>query len=153
MNRLQKLHKLTEYLASFKMTVFEDCKEVYLRPMMTTAQADATSKLAHESGVQVLIARPEGDQQGNSDYHIDSLATAIFVLEKSLGQEKTPEREDQQYSRLLQIADAILNKIADDTSGDDCNLVSGLALTSVSVVPEASIFGGWSGYSIELSFE
>lgn len=153
MNRLQKLQRLTDYLASFSMTVFEDCKEVYVRPIMTTAQADATSKLAHQSGVQVLIARPGGDQQGNSDYHGDSMATAIFVLEKNLGLEKSVDRENAQYARLLQIADAILGKISDDTSGDDCTMVSGLSLSSVIIVPEASLFGGWSGYSLELSFE
>ena len=34
-----------------------------------------------------------------------------------------------------------------------CTLVSGLSLSSVQITPEASIFGGWSGWSIELSFE
>ena len=153
MNRLRKLQRLTDYLSSFKMTVFEDCDEVYINPIMTTAQADATSKLAYQSGAQVLFARPETNQTGNSDYSRDFLGTAVFVLEKNLGPDKTPEREDEQYSRLLQIADAILGKISEDTSGDDCTLVSGLSLSSVNVVPEASLFGGWSGYSMELSFE
>ena len=54
---------------------------------------------------------------------------------------------------LLLIADAILGKISDDTSRNDCNLVSGLSLSSVQITPEASLFGGWSGWSVELSFE
>lgn len=153
MNRLQKLQRLTDYLAIFRMKVFDDCEEVYIKPMMTTAQADATSKLAHQSGVQVLFARPECDQQGNSDYHMDTVATAIFVLEKILGPGSAPDLENSQYSRLLLIADAILGKIADDTSGNNCDLVAGLSLSSVTVVPEASLFGGWSGYSLELTFE
>ena len=153
MNRLQKLLKLTEYLEEFKMTVFDDCDTVYIEPLMTTAQADATSKLAHLSGVQVLFARPEENQTGNSDYHRDYIGTAVFVLEKGLGLDKTQDLESIQYKRLLMISDAILGKIADDTSGDDCTLVSGLSLSSVQITPEASIFGGWSGWSIELSFE
>lgn len=153
MNRLQKLQRLTDYLTTFRMKVFEDCKEVYIRPMMTTAQSDATSKLAHQSGVQVLFARPECDQQGNSDYHMDTVATIVFVLEKILGPDIAPDLENSQYSRLLLIADSILGKISDDTSGDNCNLMTGLSLSSVNIVPEASLFGGWSGFSLELTFE
>ena len=66
---------------------------------------------------------------------------------------KTEESENEQYSRLLEIADLILAYIAEETSSQNCRLVTGLALASVDVVPEASVFGGWSGYSIELSFE
>ena len=153
MNRFQKLRKLTEYLSGFRMTVFDDCDTVYIKPLMTTAQADATSRLAHLSGVQVLFARPEENQTGNSDYHRDYIGTAVFVLEKGLGLDKTPDLEDAQYLRLLDIADAIVGKIAEDTSGDDCTLVSGLSMSSVNITPEASLFGGWSGWSVELSFE
>ena len=78
---------------------------------------------------------------------------AIFVLEKGLGLDKTMDLENAQYRRLLLVADAILGKIADETSGNDCTLVSGLSLSSVQITPEASIFGSWSGWSIELSFE
>lgn len=70
---------------------------------------------------------------------------AIFVLEKGLGLDKTMDLENVQYRKLL--------LIADDTSGNDCNLVSGLSLSSVQITPEASLFGGWSGWSVELSFE
>ena len=153
MNRLQKLLKLTDYLSKLRMTASDGCDTVDVEPIMTTAQADATSKLGHRSGVQVLIARPEENQTGNSDYHRDYIGTAIFVLEKGLGLDKTMDLENVQYRKLLLIADAILGKIADDTSGNDCNLVSGLSLSSVQITPEASLFGGWSGWSVELSFE
>ncbi len=153
MNRLQKLLKLTDYLSKLRMTASDGCDTVDVEPIMTTAQADATSKLAHCSGVQVLFARPEENQTGNSDYHRDYIGTAIFVLEKGLGLDKTMDLENAQYRKLLIVADAILGKIADDTSGNDCNLVSGLSLSSVQITPEASLFGGWSGWSIELSFE
>ena len=45
---------------------------------------------------------------------------------------------------LLEIADLILAYIAEETSSQNCRLVTGLALASVDVVPEASVFGGWS---------
>ena len=77
----------------------------------------------------------------------------IFVLEKGLGLDKTEESENEQYSRLLEIADLILAYIAEETSSQNCRLVTGLSLASVDVVPESSVLGGWSGYSIELAFE
>ena len=103
--------------------------------------------------MQVLVARPEVHQRGDSDTFREELGTVIFVLEKGLGLDKTEESENEQYSRLLEIADLILAYIAEETSSQNCRLVTGLALASVDVVPEASVFGGWSGYSIELSFE
>lgn len=151
MSRLSRLQRLTEYLAGLK--IHSCCCCEHIDPICTTAQADATSKLAHLSGVQVVVARPEVHQRGDSDTFREELGTVIFVLEKGLGLDKTEESENEQYSRLLEIADLILAYIAEETSSQNCRLVTGLALASVDVVPEASVFGGWSGYSIELSFE
>lgn len=148
MSRLSRLQRLTEYLAGLKICCCE-----HIDPICTTAQSDATSKLAHLSGVQVVVARPEVHQRGDSDTFREELGTVIFVLEKGLGLDKTEESENEQYSRLLEIADLILAYIAEETSSQNCRLVTGLALASVDVVPETSVFGGWSGYSIELSFE
>lgn len=151
MRRLSKLQRLTEYLAGLAVTAAPGCET--LHPLMSTAQSDATSKLAHLSGIQILIARPEVSQSGNSDSHRDVLSTAIFVIEKNLGLDKTEPLENEQYTRLLEVADAVLGAICDETSRDNCTLVTGLSVASVDVTPEASLFGGWSGYSIELSFD
>lgn len=151
MSRLSRLQRLTEYLAGLRIKSGKYPDGI--DPICTTAQSDATSKLAHLSGVQVLLARPEVHQRGDSDTFREELGTVIFVLEKGLGLDKTEESENEQYSRLLEIADLILAYIAEETSGQNCRLVTGLSLASVDVVPEASVFGGWSGYSIELAFE
>ena len=151
MSRLSRLQRLTEYLAGLKINSCRCCG--HIDTICTTAQSDATSKLAHLSGVQVLVARPEVHQRGDSDTFREELGTVIFVLEKGLGLDKTEESENEQYSRLLEIADLILAYIAEETSSQNCRLVTGLALASVDVVPEASVIGGWSGYSIAVSFE
>lgn len=151
MSRLSRLQRLTEYLAGLRIK--SDKYPNGIDPICTTAQSDATSKLAHLSGVQVLIARPEVHQRGDSDTFREELGTVIFVLEKGLGLDKTEESENEQYSRLLEIADLILAYITEEASSYNCQLVTGLSLASVDVVPEASVFGGWSGYSIELAFE
>lgn len=153
MSRLSKLQRLTKYLAGLKVGTCGCAGSPRIGSISTTVQSDATSQLAHLSGIQILIARPEVHQRGGTDSFREELGTVIFVLEKGLGPDKTKESENEMYSRLLEVADAVVATIADETSSQYCRLVTGLSIASVDVVPEASLFGGWSGYSIELSFE
>lgn len=147
MKRFQRLISLTEYIEGFSLP------ELGIRPIVTTAQADATSKLQHLSGVQVLAARPECRQQGDSDSYSSVISTAFFVVSKGLGPAATPERERRQFSELLDIASRIVERVSGDSTSGACGLLSGMSLAAVEIVPEASIFGGWLGYSVELSFE
>ena len=142
MKRFQRLISLTKYIEGFSLPG--------ISPIVTTAQSDATSKLQHLSGVQVLAARPECRQQGDSDSYSSVLSTAFFVVAKGLG---PPERERKQYDELLDIASQIVERVAADSTSPTCGLLSGMSLAAVEIVPEASIFGGWLGYSVELSFE
>lgn len=154
MKKISKLTRLGNYLAAFAIRIPEDegCP-MSLKSIMTTAQADATSKLAHRSDVQILCARPEYRRYGDTDTFRESLNTVIFVLEKCLAQDKTEDAENEQYDRLATIADAVLDKINGDATAGNCSALSGLDIVSVDIVPESSIFGGWCGYSIEISFE
>ena len=145
MKRFQRLISLTEYIEGFSLPG--------ISPIVTTAQSDATSKLQHLSGVQVLAARPECRQQGDSDSYSSVLSTAFFVVAKWLGPAGTPERERKQYGELLDIASQIVEQVAADSTSGTCGLLSGMSLAAVEIVPEASIFGGWLGYSVELTFE
>ncbi len=147
MKRFQRLISLTEYIEGFTLP------ELGIRPIVTTAQADATSKLQHFSGVQVLAARPECRQQGDTDSYSSVISTAFFVVAKGLGAANTPERERKQFRELLDIASQIVERVAGDSTSGSCGLLSGMSLASVEIVPEASIFGGWLGYSVELSFD
>ena len=145
MKRFQRLISLTEYIEGFSLPG--------ISPIVTTAQSDATSKLQHLSGVQVLAARPECRQQGDSDSYSSVLSTAFFVVAKWLGPAGTPERERKQYGELLDIASQIVERVAADSTSGNCGLLSGMSLAAVEIVPEASIFGGWLGYSVEVTFE
>lgn len=147
MKRFQKLANLTEYLNTFIVPGTGE------RAVVTTAQADATSKLAQLSGCQVLAARPECHQRGDSDGYSSEISTAFFIIGKRLEPANTPERENRQFADLLKIAGDIVDKITGDISSGSCNLLSGLSLSNVDIVPESSIFGGWTGYSVELMFE
>lgn len=147
MKRFQRLIDLTDYIEGFTLA------DPKLRPVVTTAQSDATSKLQHLSGVQVLAARPEARMQGDSDTFTAVLSTAFFVLAKGLGAAATPERERAQYAELLGIASSIVERVCEDATSGSCGLLSGLSVASVEIVPEASVFGGWLGYSVEISFD
>ena len=55
------------------------------------------------------------------------------------------------YARLLELAELVLAKVSEDCSSGGCTLLLGLSLESAQVTPEASLFGGWRGWSLELS--
>lgn len=146
MKRLQKLTDLTNYLSALRAPGID------VTPIHVVDQSHATNRLSRRSGVQILVARPEIQQEGNSDSYTITYNTCVFVLEKNLGSANTEEKEDKQFLRLAEIASNILTQIERDT--DDWSVVElrGITLVSVGLIPESSIFGGWNGYSIELSF-
>lgn len=153
MSRMSRIIRLDKYLAALTLQMeYQDGEFRQYRAVMTTAQADATSKLSRLSGPQIIAARSECKQSGDADGYSSILSTVVFVLDKGLGTGKTEERENEQYLKLAGLADAALARIADDATSGLCNLLSGLELDSVDITPESSIFGGWCGYSIEISF-
>lgn len=153
MSRMSRIIRLDKYLAALTFRrEYDDGQILQLKSVMTTAQADATSKLSRLSGPQIVVARSECKQSGDTDGYTSILSTVIFVLDKGLGTSRTEERENEQYVELAGIADAVLARIADDATSGNCGLLSGLQLASVDITPESSLFGGWCGYSIELSF-
>lgn len=147
MKRLERLIKLTQYLTEFRLPGTD------IDPIRVVNHDHATSRLNNQRGTQILIARPEVKHSGNSDTYIEFFSTALFVLEKDLGTSRTDSREDEQYDRLLELTSNVLTKIENDAGDFDNPYLKSLTLTSVEIVPETSIFGGWSGYSIELEFQ
>lgn len=151
MKRLSKLRKLTEYLSSFRIP-----DRPAITPVRVVDGENATSQLGRVSGDQVLVALPQAQDYGqDTDTFSESVSTAFFVLAKINGSARTPASADEAYLRLLEISQEILDKLEDDLSGGEsgapCPLLAGLALTDVNIVPEYSVFGGWSGWSIEIT--
>lgn len=152
MKRLSKLIRLTNYLAGFRLPDYPD-----IVPVRVVDQENATSQLGSDAaGDQLLIAVPEDREYGqNTDSFSDTLSTAFFVLAKINGPAWTQALADETYSRLLEVSQAILEKLDEDLTGGDigrpCPLLAGLTLTDVNIVPEYSVFGGWSGWSIEIT--
>lgn len=153
MKRLQKLAKVTEYLMQFKVPGFPD-----IAPIMTVNQENAASQLLRTSGEQLLVAMPEGRLHGrDSDSFDESVSFAVFSLSKVNGPARTPETAEIAYANLLNILDQCLDKIIEDLLGSEtnspCPLLAGLDITTVDVIPEYSIFAGWSGYYMEIVLE
>lgn len=146
MKRLEKLTDLTRYLTEFRPD------DPGIIPLRVVNHTQATSRLVNRSGTQVLIARPEVEQSGNSDTYTASYSTAIFVLEKNLDADRTDQREDELYGRLLDLASELLTKIENDTGNFDNPYMRDMTIASIEITPETSIFGGWCGYSIGISF-
>lgn len=148
MNRFDKLHSLMIYLSDFSLPDSD------IKPRVCVNQAQATSRLAMcKGGPQIIIARPELTETGrDSNIYNSSLNTAIFVVEKALGQNSFDERDDEQFHRLLDIASKVMTKIEQDTEDWNCQHLRGLTISAIEVAPEMSIFGGWCGYSIEIFF-
>lgn len=144
LQRLAKLGRLEAYLRNITVS------DVSVTVSYVTAQDDATSLLNAAAGLQVLIARPECRQNFGPDANARStdMETVVFALEKSLGAGNTPERELEQFDRCLEVCDEILDKLFADA--DSCSL--GLELTALDLRPEVSVFGGWNGYSMSISF-
>ena len=151
MKRLLRLARVTEYLHRFRVP---SCPDIV--PIMTVNQENATSQLAKaSSGDQLLIALPEGRSGGrDSDTFDESVSFAFFALAKINGPTRTPESAQAAYDRLLKLLDACLDQLVLDlTQGDPCEPIMGLELTKADVVPEYSVFGGWSGYYVEIVLE
>lgn len=142
MKPIEKLNKLSAYLIGLNIGP--------LKSVFTTNAHDATARLNGASGKQIVSSRPE---LHHTDYK-DSLSAVIFVLDKSLGNGSTPEKESRQYDELLNFAGEILTDITVAIDGG-CQLgrLAGLSMVSYDIVPETSIFGGWLGWSIEIEFE
>lgn len=145
---LQKIRNLETYLRNFFLPELE-CGFSYV-----TTQGTATTRLARLAGDQVLSARPEiqlTSPQGEGVSYL--LDTVIFVLDKDLGNGKTPEGEEEQFDRLQAKALEILERIRRDATEGHCGLLSGLVLYDARILPQASVFGSWCGFSIEISFQ
>ena len=142
MKRLEILRRVNKYLVGFRVPGSD------IVPVLVTAQGDATSRLAMLEGDQILIARPETHQKGDSDSHDDEISLAFFVLTPDLGPAYTPELENETYERLAGLASDVMVRFTDDTT--HCGLLAGLSLVSADIVPESSLFGGWMGYSIDI---
>ena len=105
-------------------------------------------------GRQVVAALPFAELEGDCDRMTGSHAFIVFVVEKAPASSGTPKKIQGQYIECARHLDKILGKITDDITGGNgrqCPLLSGFDLKGVQVMPEAGVFGGWSGFSATIT--
>lgn len=142
MKPIEKLSKVSAFLRNLNVSA--------VNAIFTTGQADATKSLSTAVGSQIVTSRPELHHSSGTS----TIEAVIFVLDKDLGNGKTPAAEDEQYSDLLNMVDGIIYRINNAIESPGCNSsLLGLQLTDYSIVPETSLFGGWIGWSIDITFE
>ena len=153
MKRLQRLARVTEYLHRFRIL-----ERPEMKPILTVNQENVTSQLSRAAGEQLLIALPEGRMSGrDTDTFDETVSFAFFALSKVNGPARTSDTAEVAYLRLLELMAGCLEQLERDLSGvgtgAPCPFLAGLNLTTADVVPEYSIFGGWSGWYMEIVLE
>lgn len=153
MRRLQKLINVSRYLETFSVPGYDEIK-----PARVVDGDNATSLLSKAGGQQLLVALPEGRAAGrNNDTFTENVSLAFFALAKINGPSRTQALADQAYGELLLLCQAAVEKLSSDLIGDKtdkgCPLLAGLNITDVAAIPVYSTFGGWSGWSVELTLE
>ena len=113
MKRLQKLISVNSYLETFSVPGFQD-----IRPIRVVDGDNASGYLTKAGGKQLLAALPEGRSFGqNTDTFSESVELAFFALAKINGPSRTQEIADRTYHELLEICQAVLDRIAEDLTG------------------------------------
>lgn len=152
MKRLQKLINVSNYVETFSVPGYPN-----INPIRVVDGDNASGYLSKAGGQQLLIALPEGRSFGqNTDTFSESIGVAFFALAKINGPSRTQELADRTYRELLDLGQAVLDRITEDLIGKPgatCPLLAGLNITEASMVPIYSSFGGWSGWAIELTLE
>lgn len=145
MKRLQRLINLNKYLREFSLP-----NQSIIR---ATDQGDVTGRLARVAGDQLVIAMPELSLEGaDNDTFTGEISMAFFAIFKAGAAARTEETDKRDFSRMEGLISDALSML-DRTMGEQqCHLLGGLRISSLYVVPEYSIFGGWSGYSAEIRF-
>ena len=79
-------------------------------------------------------------------------ASALFIITGRLPAADPAMQEA--YSRLLMLLQACLDKLIEDLSGGEtgapCPMLAGLDISTIDTIPEYSVFGGWSGWYMEI---
>lgn len=145
-NRGNNIKQLTDYLRSLQ---YERGGLNYKVSMVVSV--DNCVSVLERPDVQprrVLVAHPVYSDSGNTDTYLGSFSTVIFVLEKSQEQQRTDDSEASQFVGILNTVDELCSRIENDISN---GVLCGFDLVSIQISPEYSVFGGWLGYSIEVS--
>lgn len=148
MKRLEKLERTLRYLGDFTLPNLNNA------PIQAVNGDDATGRLSKANGLQFIISIPECYETGeDTDTYRDQIVLMFFSLARVNNSARTPQAEAAAYATTLARLRDALDKLSRDTTGGQCSDMSGLSVTEATVTAEYSIFGGWSGWSMEVTLE
>lgn len=146
-NRGRTIRRLIEYLRSMEYTHSGLANNV----AMVVSADNCVSVLDRPLPIKrrVLVSYPMYNDRGNTDVYSGTASVVIFVLEKTLAQQRTDAAEADQFSGILETVDELCSCIENDISN---GVLCGFDVANTQINPEYSVFGGWLGYSIEVDF-
>lgn len=142
MTPFAKHQRVSEYLKNLRSDTETN--------LYVTDQAHIIKKLQTASGVVVASARPELSTDGALRSY--SINTVIFVLHPDLGAGRTDDKENELYDQMYSVATELISKTR-NTIESGCGALRGVSCGNISLVPTASVFGGWFGWVIDMTLE
>lgn len=142
MTPFKKLRRVSDYLKNLNS---DDHTHLFV-----TDQAHIVKSLATASGIVVAKARPELSTDGRLSSY--SISTVIFVLHPDLGAGRTDEKENLLYDQMSEVATKLVTDLRENIDCA-CSALRGISCGSISMIPTASVFGGWFGWIIEITLE
>lgn len=142
MTPFRKLQRVSDYLKNLSSDNHTH--------LFVTDQAHIVKSLATASGIVVAKARPELFTDGRFSSY--SISTVIFVIHPDLGSGRTEENENSMYDQMGEVATRIVADLKENIDSG-CSTLRGVSCGNISMVPTASVFGGWFGWIIEITLE
>ncbi len=133
-----KITELAESIPAIKHLVF------------VTSDNQATTRLKDKSGICLVAVIPSFDVSGQLARSVDDASTYFFVVRKA----KPDDKKDQEQS-LYQETQDVLYALKDSISNkaeEGCSVFWRLSPESIHIDPEYNTFGGFSGWSMSMSF-
>lgn len=115
-----------------------------------TTEKQAVNKLKDADGIQLVVVVPSFDTSGKLNMSVDDATTFFFVIEKY--KTGATDAEDLNiYERTQAVLEILKDRLIDKAT-DGCSIFYRLNPQSIHIDPEYNTFGGFSGWSMALSF-
>lgn len=143
---------ITELNTQFKniATHLKDAGHKVGGHLLVAHDGHAVNKLKDRQGIWLVVVMPQKTYTGHPDSYEQHNTIMLFILEKDIV-DQTDDKELQQYQRLEDVLDAIIDYIAEEQS-NGCSPFENFDPSTVTVDPEYREFTEWNGWSMTLTF-
>ncbi|MEO9474138.1 MAG: hypothetical protein ABJG41_01345 [Cyclobacteriaceae bacterium] len=128
------------------VTTITDLKE----HILVAEDNHAVNRLTGKKDIILVAVIPSSDRAGRPSSSVDENTTFFFVVKKFTPSKNEAQELDQYEATQIvieQVKDYILGKME-----DGCHFLHRLEPSSIHIDPAYNIFGGFSGWSMSLTF-